>query len=146
MHYSQQLIFIKSIIVPKIEACSEDQEAPNFLTFCYQFGISFRIAYIYTIQSIMIETIKSKALRLLWEKGDGSKLPPMQVKKIKLILQIIDDLEEVPEDLANLVSFRPHHLKGNLQGFWSLDVTGNYRIIFRFENKTAFDLDYLDTH
>jgi len=94
----------------------------------------------------MIETIKSKALRLLWEKGDGSKLPPLQLKKIKLILQIIDDLEEVPEDLENLVSFRPHPLKGNLQGFWSLDVTGNYRILFRFENKSAFDLDYLDTH
>lgn len=94
----------------------------------------------------MIETIKSKALRLLWEKGDVSKLPSAQLKKIKLILQIIDDLEEVPEDLANLVSFRPHPLKGNLQGFWSLDVTGNYRIIFRFENRSAFDLDYLDTH
>lgn len=94
----------------------------------------------------MIESIKSKALKLLWEKGDVSKLPSLQLKKIKLILQIIDELDEVPEDLANLVSFRPHPLKGNLQGFWSLDVTGNYRIIFRFENRSAFDLDYLDTH
>jgi len=94
----------------------------------------------------MIETIKSKALKLIWERGEGSKLPPAQLKKIKLILQIIDDLEEVPEDLANLVAFRPHPLKGNLTGFWSFDVTGNYRIIFRFQNKAAFDLDYLDTH
>jgi len=70
----------------------------------------------------------------------------LQLKKLKLILQIIDDLEEVPEDLANLVSFKPHPLKGNLKGFLSLDVTGNYRIIFRFENRSAFDLDYLDTH
>ena len=90
--------------------------------------------------------MKSKALKLLWEKGDGSKLPALQLEKIKLLLQIIDDLEEVPEDLANLVSFRPHPLKGPLQEFWSLDLTGNYRIIFRFENKSAFDLDYLDTH
>lgn len=94
----------------------------------------------------MIKTIKSKPLRLLWEKGDKSKLPFTQVKKIRLVLQIIDELEEVPEDLAHLVSFRPHPLKGELQGFWSLDITGNYRIIFRFENKNAFDLDYLDTH
>jgi len=110
------------------------------------FDVLIRIAYIYIIRWIMIENIKSKALRLLWEKGDGSKLPAMQLKKIKLILQIIDDLEEVPEDLANLVSFRPHPLKGHLEGFWSLDITGNYRIIFRFENRSAFDLDYLDTH
>jgi len=94
----------------------------------------------------VIKTIKSKPLRLLWEKGDGSKLPPVQLRKIRLVLQIIDDLEEVPEDLAHLVSWRPHPLKGDLQGFWSLDITGNYRVIFRFENKNAFDLDYLDTH
>jgi len=64
----------------------------------------------------MIKTFKSKALRLLWEKTDGSKLPASQLRKIKLILQIIDDLEEVPQDLLGLISFRPHPLKGNLQG------------------------------
>ena len=94
----------------------------------------------------MIKTISSKSLRLFWEKGDGSKLPSAQLRKINLVLQIIDDLEVVPEDLVNLVSFRPHRLKGNLLGFWSLDITGNYRIIFRFDNGNAFDLDYLDTH
>jgi len=94
----------------------------------------------------MIKTFKSKALRLLWEKNDNSKLPANQLNKIRLALQIIDDLEEVPQDLTHLISWRPHPLKGDLQGFWSLDITGNYRIIFRFENKNAFDLDYLDTH
>ena len=94
----------------------------------------------------MIKTFKSKALKLLWEKNDSSKLPVLQLKKIKFLLQIIDDLEDVPNDLKNLVSFRPHPLKGDLKGFWSLDVSGNYRIIFRVENKNVFDLDYLDTH
>jgi proteic killer suppression protein len=94
----------------------------------------------------MIKTFKSKALRLLWEKNDKSKLPALQLKKIGFILQLIDDLEDVPEDLKNLISFRPHPFKGELQGYWSLDVTGNYRIIFRFENKNAYDIDYLDTH
>ena len=92
------------------------------------------------------KTFRSKALRLLWEKNDSSKLPPSHIKRIALVLQVIDDLEEVPQDLAHLVSWRPHSLKGDLQGFWSLDITGNYRIIFRFENKNALDLDYLDTH
>jgi len=94
----------------------------------------------------MIKTFKSKALRLLWEKNDKSRLPFSQLNKIRLALQIINDLEEVPQDLAHLVSWRPHPLKGDLQGFWSLDITGNYRIIFRFDNKNAYDLDYLDTH
>ncbi|MGF7083037.1 type II toxin-antitoxin system RelE/ParE family toxin [Mucilaginibacter sp. UYCu711] len=94
----------------------------------------------------MIKTIKSKAVRLLWENNDSSRLPAAQLKKIRLLLQIIDDLEEVPQDLATFTSLRPHPLKGVLKGFWSLDVTANYRIIFRFENKNAFDVDYLDTH
>ena len=94
----------------------------------------------------MIKTFRSKALRLLWEKNDSRKLPPAQVKKIRLVLQVIDELEEVPQDLEHLISWRPHPLKGNFQGFWSLDISGNYRVIFRFENKNAFDLDYLDTH
>jgi proteic killer suppression protein len=94
----------------------------------------------------MIKSIKSKPLKVLWEKNDKSKLPSTQIKKIMFLLQIIDDLEEVPEDLKSLISFRPHPLKGDLLGYWSLDVSGNYRIIFRFENKNAFDLDYLDTH
>lgn len=94
----------------------------------------------------MIKTFKHKGLKLLWEKDDGSKLPPMQLSKIMRILEIIDVLEKVPEDLMFFQSLRPHTLKGNLKGFWSLDVTGNYRIIFRFEEPDAFDLDYLDTH
>jgi proteic killer suppression protein len=94
----------------------------------------------------MIKSIKNKALKLLWEKNDESNLPSNQLKKIKVLLQVIDELEYVPDDLKNLISLRPHPLKGNLEGFWSLDVTGNYRIIFRFENKNAFDVDYLDTH
>jgi hypothetical protein len=56
------------------------------------------IVYLCIIQNRrMIKTIKSKALRLLWEKDDSSKLPPSQIKKIRIILEIIDNLEEVPD-------------------------------------------------
>ena len=37
----------------------------------------------------MIKTIKSKALRLLWEKDNSSKLPPSQIKKIRNFLTFI---------------------------------------------------------
>ena len=39
-----------------------------------------------------------------------------------------------------------HPLKGDLKGYWSVTVTGNYRIIFRFENGNAHLVDYLDYH
>ncbi len=95
----------------------------------------------------MIQSFKSKALKNLWVNNDSSKLRPEHLKRIRIVLQIIDDLQELPQDLAPFISLRPHILKGKeLNGFWSLDISGNYRIIFRFLNGNAFDLDYLDTH
>lgn len=43
-------------------------------------------------------------------------------------------------------NLRPHLLKGALKDFWSLDISGNYHIIFKFIDGDAYDLDYLDTH
>jgi len=37
-------------------------------------------------------------------------------------------------------------LKGELKGFWSVTVNGNWRVIFRFENGDAFDVDLVDYH
>ena len=94
----------------------------------------------------MIKSFKSKALRLFWEKDDSNKLPKQQVKKIRILLQIIDELESLPNDLKDFISLRPHLLQGNLKGFWSLNVTGNYRILFMFIDGDAYDVDYLDYH
>ena len=94
----------------------------------------------------MIKSFRSKALRLFWEKDDSNKLSKQQVKKIRILLQIIDELENLPNDLKDFISLRPHLLQGNLKGFWSLNVTGNYRIIFTFIDGDACDIDYLDTH
>jgi proteic killer suppression protein len=37
-------------------------------------------------------------------------------------------------------------LTGGLKDFWSIKVSPNYRIIFRFEDGDIFDVDYLDYH
>jgi proteic killer suppression protein len=39
-----------------------------------------------------------------------------------------------------------HNLKGDLLGFYAVTVSGNWRVIFRFENGDALDGDYLDYH
>lgn len=50
-----------------------------------------------------------------------------------------------PEDM-NFPGAYLHPLKGEYKGFWSVTVTGNYRIIFRFEGGDAYLVDYLDYH
>jgi hypothetical protein len=39
-----------------------------------------------------------------------------------------------------------HPLKGSLKSFWSVPVSGNWRVIFRFENGNASDVDDVDYH
>jgi proteic killer suppression protein len=45
-----------------------------------------------------------------------------------------------------LPGYQLHPLKGELAGFWAVSVSGNWRIIFRFENGSAYDVDLIDYH
>jgi len=46
----------------------------------------------------------------------------------------------------NLPGLRLHPLKGRRKGAWAVDVSGNWRVVFRFEGNDAVDVDYLDYH
>lgn len=92
----------------------------------------------------MIVSIQHKGLRLLWEKNDASKLPANQVPRIRMILDFLDAAEKVEE--VNFSGSKLHPLKGTLKGLWSISVSGNYRMIFKFENGNVFLLNYLDYH
>ncbi len=46
----------------------------------------------------------------------------------------------------NLPGYRLHPLKGDLAGFWSVTVSGNWRVIFRFADGHASDVDLVDYH
>jgi proteic killer suppression protein len=49
-------------------------------------------------------------------------------------------------DVMNLPGLKLHQLKGELKGFWSVWVTGNWRITFRFEGGHVFDVGLVDYH
>lgn len=91
----------------------------------------------------MITTFRHKGLKRFYDRGDRSKLNAQQVAKIKLILSALD-AATTPQDL-DLPPFRFHALKGDLKGFYSVWVTGNWRIIFRFEDEPE-DVDLTDYH
>jgi proteic killer suppression protein len=67
-----------------------------------------------------------------------------QVERIKTVLARLDRASK-PEHM-NLPGWRLHPLKGELAGFWSVTVTANWRIIWRFETGDATDVDYVDYH
>jgi len=39
-----------------------------------------------------------------------------------------------------------HALKGDLQGHWAVNVSGNWRLTFMFEGEDAILVDYQDYH
>ena len=51
-----------------------------------------------------------------------------------------------PKRTADLPGFRLHPLKGAYTGFWAVTVRANWRVVFRFEDGHAADIDYLDYH
>jgi toxin HigB-1 len=93
----------------------------------------------------MIQSIRHKGLRLLWEKNDPSKLPANQVDKISRILEALDTAKTL-EPIRAIPGYRLHALTGNQKGVWSVTVTGNFRITFRFDAENIFDVDYVDYH
>ena len=48
--------------------------------------------------------------------------------------------------LGNLNSVGLHKLKGSLRGFWSIDVNGRWRILFKFRDGDAYEVHITDTH
>jgi proteic killer suppression protein len=92
----------------------------------------------------MIRSFRHKGLRRLYEEDDRSKLPAELLRRIGSVLAALDATERI-EDM-NRPGLRLHALKGDLQGFWSVSVSGNWRIIFRFEDGDIFDVDLIDYH
>lgn len=92
----------------------------------------------------MITGIRHKGIRLFYEEGDGTKLPAAHLPKIRRILTVLDAVT-CDDDIWQIRS-GIHLLKGDYLGFWAVTITGNFRIIFRFESGEVFDIDYLDYH
>lgn len=92
----------------------------------------------------MIENFRHKALKRFFEDDDGRRLPSDMLERIRAILTLLDGASAV-EDMDR-PSLKLHPLKGDLKGFWAVTVRANWRIIFRFEDGTAQDVDFLDYH
>ena len=92
----------------------------------------------------MIVGFRHKGLRLLFEKADRRRVPPAQAAKIERILARLDQASEVGH--MDLPGFRLHPLKGDRKGLWAVSVSGNWRIVFRFEGGHADDVDLIDYH
>ena len=88
--------------------------------------------------------IAHKGLRRLYERDDARLLNPGHVERIRRVLSDLD-CARGPRDL-DWPGYRLHPMRGDLRGCWSLRVSANWRIIFRFVDGEAVDVDLMDYH
>ncbi len=93
---------------------------------------------------MVIQSFKHKGLKKLFEDDDRRKVPGAQSDKIARILARLNEAVKVQN--MGLPGYKLHPLKGDRAGFWSVSVSGNWRIIFRFEDGAAHDVDLIDYH
>ena len=92
----------------------------------------------------MIRSIHHKGLKRLYSDNEARGIPSEHVEKVRDILARLD-VAGVVEDM-DMPGFRLHALKGDRKGFWSVTVRANWRVIFRFVEGGAENVDYMDYH
>ncbi len=92
----------------------------------------------------MIRTIRHKGLKRLHEEDDTRGVMAEHAGKLRDILARLDAVQAVAD--MDVPGFRLHPLKGQEKDFWAVTVRANWRVIFRFANSDAFDVDYVDYH
>ena len=80
----------------------------------------------------------------MYERGDPSRVRADQADRIALALADLDDARK-PSDL-DLPGYRLHRLKGDRNGFWSISISGNWRVVFRFDDGDVYDVELVDYH
>jgi len=92
----------------------------------------------------MIGSITHKGLAALYYDDRTKGVKQSLVKRLRQILALLATAVTV-EDM-NIPGLKLHQLKGDLAGFYAVVVSGNWRVIFRFEDGQAAEVDLIDYH
>jgi len=92
----------------------------------------------------MIQRFLHRGLRRLYDNDDRRSLSSELVEKTARVLARLDIVTR-PEQLK-LPGFGLHRLEGDLAGYWSIAVLGDWRILFRFDAGNITDVDLVEYH
>ena len=90
-----------------------------------------------------IRNCRHKGLQELYVKGRTARIGKEFQRNALLILDHLAGIADV-KDCVGVRDF--HELKGDRKGTYSMHVTGNYRITFRWEEGEVADVDFEDYH
>jgi len=90
----------------------------------------------------MIKNFKHKGLGKFFSTGSKAGIQAVHARKLQLILGRLN-ASTSPRDM-NLPGLYLHELKGDRQGTWSVRVSGNWRVTFKFDRTDAIAVNYED--
>lgn len=92
-------------------------------------------------------SFRHKGLHRLYEVDNPKGVQPAIADKLRKLLFALETADHIDE--VNLFpGWKLHPLKGDLKGFWSLTVTGNWRLVFQYDApmNEASEIDLIDYH
>jgi proteic killer suppression protein len=92
----------------------------------------------------MIKSFRHKGLKLFFETDNKKGIQAHHAKRLRRQLLRLD-IASKPDDM-NIPGWDLHALTGDLEGFFSVKISGNWRVVFAFEGTDAGSVDYLDYH
>lgn len=92
----------------------------------------------------MIKNFRHKGVEAFYSTGSKAGIQAKHAQRLRLLLARLDAARE-PRDM-NLPGLKLHKLTAHLKDFWAVEVSGNWRLVFKFENQNVIDVDYLDYH
>lgn len=92
----------------------------------------------------MIKSWQHKGLREFYLTGSKAGIQPKHANILAMLLfQLASAVK--PDDM-DTPGNNFHRLVGNLKEFYSVKVSSNWRLIFKFEGEDAIDVNYIDYH
>jgi proteic killer suppression protein len=92
----------------------------------------------------VIRSFKHKGLERFFRTGTRAGIQPQHASRLRLLLTALEHATDARD--MNAPGWRLHALRGRQSGFYAVEVSGNWRLIFRFENTDAVEVNYLDYH
>ena len=87
--------------------------------------------------------VPDSGLKKMFE-GNARRIAANLRLRVALALSALEAAESPLE--LNVPGYRLHQLKGDQKGTWSITISGNWRITFRFDEGNAHDVDLIDYH
>lgn len=92
----------------------------------------------------MIKSFKHKGLEKFYLSGSKKGIQASHSNRLRMQLAALDTAQSL--DDMDIPGYRLHQLTGNRKGVWSVTVSGNWRITYKFTDGNVYIVNYEDYH